>query len=52
MPSIPFHELGEARAFAAEVLGALRLVPDVGVFQFAGYFFQALALDRVVKDTP
>jgi len=48
----PFHELGKARAFAAQVLGALRIVPDVRAFQLAGYFFEAFALGRVVKDTP
>jgi len=48
----PFHEIGEACALAAQVLRTLRIVPDVRVFQFAGYFFQTLALGRVVKDTP
>jgi hypothetical protein len=33
-------------------LGALGVVPDVGVFEFAAYFFETLALGVVVKDTP
>jgi hypothetical protein len=48
----PFHEFGQPRALAAQILRALRIVPDVRVFQFAGYFFQTLTLGRVVKDTP
>jgi hypothetical protein len=48
----PFHEFGQPRAFAAQILRALRIIPDVRVFQFAGYFFEALALGGVVKDTP
>jgi len=44
--------LVEGGAFAAEVLGNLGGVPDVGVFQFPGYFFQTLFLGVVVKDTP
>jgi hypothetical protein len=47
-----FHEVGEARPLATQILRALRIVPDVRVFQFAGYFFETFALDRVVKDTP
>jgi hypothetical protein len=47
-----FHEFGQPRAFAAEILRALRLIPDLRVFEFAGYFFEAFTLDRVVKDTP
>jgi hypothetical protein len=46
------HELAQARTFAAEILRALRIVPDVGAFEFAGYFFETFALDRVVKETP
>jgi hypothetical protein len=46
------HEIGEPRTLATQILRALRIVPDVRAFQLAGYFFQALALDRVVKDTP
>jgi hypothetical protein len=35
-----------------EILSALRVVPDVRVFQLAGYFLQAFLLALVVKDTP
>jgi len=45
-------ELGQACPLAAEILRALRIVPDIGTFQFPAYLFQALALGRVVKDTP
>jgi len=30
----------------------LRVVPDLGIFQFAGDFFEALGLGIEVKDTP
>jgi len=46
------HESGQARTLSAEILGALRIVPDIGAFQLPGYFFQAFFLDVVVKDTP
>jgi len=39
-------------ALAAQGLGALRVVPDVRVFQLAGDFFEPVALYSVVKDTP
>jgi hypothetical protein len=39
-------------AFAAQILGARGIVPNRGVFQLAGYFFQTFALARVVKETP
>jgi len=42
----------EARAFLAEILRALRIVPDVGMFEFAGDFFEPLGLGLEVKDTP
>ena len=44
--------LVEQRAFAAQGLRARRVVPDVGAFEFAVYFFQTLFLGVVVKDTP
>ena len=44
--------LVEQRTFAPQRLCAFGVVPDVGVFEFAFYFFQALALGVVVKDTP
>jgi len=42
----------KARAFLAQFLGALRLVPDIGLFEFALNFYQALRLGVEVKDTP
>jgi len=42
----------QARAFLAQLLGALRVVPDVGLFEFALNFYQALRLGVEVKDTP
>jgi hypothetical protein len=35
-----------------QFLGALRIVPDSGVFQFAAYFVEAFELAVIVKDTP
>jgi len=46
------HDLFEASTLAAEFLGTLRIVPDVGLFQFAVYLFEAFALAGIVKDTP
>ena len=42
----------ELRAFLAELLGALGIVPDVRVFELTPYFLEAFALRLVVKDTP
>jgi hypothetical protein len=42
----------EDGAFAAQALGPLGVVPDVGQFELAVYFFQTLLLGVVVKDTP
>src|SRR5690606_26040834 len=39
-------------ALAAQFLGALGIVPDIGNFQLAGYFLEAVFLFSVVKDTP
>jgi hypothetical protein len=44
--------LVQQRALAAKLLGVFGFVPDVRVFQLPAYFFQALALGIVVKDTP
>jgi hypothetical protein len=44
--------LFQAGTLAAQGLGVLGVVPDIGAFQFPVYFFQALALGVVVKDTP
>ena len=49
---MPLTDRVQTRALAAQILGALRIVPDIGAFEFAVYFFQTLVLDRVVKDTP
>jgi hypothetical protein len=46
------HHIVEARTLAAQFLRARGVIPYLGVLQFAGYFFQALALGGVVKDTP
>jgi hypothetical protein len=45
-------DLVQRRAFLAQLLGALGIVPDVGILQLPPYFFQAFILDVVVKDTP
>jgi hypothetical protein len=46
------HGLFQAGTLAAQGLGIFGVVPDIGVFQFPGYFFQTLFLGVVVKDTP
>jgi hypothetical protein len=38
-------------AFPAELLSPIRVVPDPGLFELAGYFLQALVLVVVIKDT-
>tara|TARA_R110002126_G_scaffold16310_1_gene65354 strand:- start:18 stop:173 length:156 start_codon:yes stop_codon:yes gene_type:complete len=40
------------RTLTTQILGAFRLIPDAGVFQFTFNFDQALMLLIVVKDTP
>jgi len=42
----------QAGALTAQGLRVLGVVPDIRVFQLPVYFFQALALGIVVKDTP
>jgi hypothetical protein len=42
----------QARPFAAQFLGAFRLVPDLGILKLAVYFLEAFALRIVFKDTP
>ena len=42
----------ETGPLTTQFLGALRVVPDSRVFQFAAYFVEAFALAVVVKDTP
>ncbi|GAB6424868.1 hypothetical protein bcgnr5379_62020 [Bacillus cereus] len=45
-------DLFQRGALAAEVLRPFGVVPDVGAFQLAVYFFQTLDFGVVVKDTP
>ncbi|KJS74550.2 MAG: hypothetical protein JL55_22885 [Pseudomonas sp. BICA1-14] len=47
-----FDNLRQGGAFTAQALGVFRLVPDVGVFEFAVYFDETIMLLIVVKDTP
>jgi hypothetical protein len=42
----------QTHAFTPQILGALRFVPDIGLFEFALDFDQALLLGIEVKDTP
>jgi hypothetical protein len=42
----------QAGTLAAQGLGVFGVVPDIRVLQLPVYFFQALALGVVVKDTP
>jgi len=42
----------ELGALLAELLRAFGVVPDVRVFQLAGYFLEPFGLGVVVKDTP
>jgi hypothetical protein len=42
----------ELRAFFAEFLRAIRVVPDAGLLELASYFLKALVLAVVIKDTP
>jgi hypothetical protein len=45
-------QLVEHGALAAQGLGALGIVPDIRVFEFAGNFFKPFDLQVEVKDTP
>jgi hypothetical protein len=45
------HDRFERLALAAELLGALRVVPDGGVFALRDDFLQARVLGVEVKDT-
>jgi len=38
-------------ALLAEILGAVGIVPNAGLFEFARYFLKALVLIVVIKDT-
>mgnify|MGYP007113695043 CR=1 FL=1 len=39
-------------ALAPQFLSLFRVAPDVGVFEFAVYFFETVALCGIVKGTP
>jgi hypothetical protein len=43
---------GELGAFAAELPGLVRVLPDGRVFQLEGYLFEAFFLVVVFKETP
>jgi len=58
-PAQPFAERADAvddaielRAFLAELLSTLGIVPDIRIFELAPYFLEPFALGLVVKDTP
>jgi len=42
----------EPGAFLAELLRAFGIRPDLGVLEFAAYFFETLDLGVVFKETP
>jgi hypothetical protein len=46
------NDLFQQRPFPSERLSAIRLIPDIGLFQFPLDFSQALSISFVVKDTP
>jgi hypothetical protein len=46
------HHIGQRGALAAQRLGALGIVPDLGVGQFQFDLGQPFLFFRVVKDTP
>jgi len=48
----PVDDAVERRTLLAELLRPFRLVPDVRIFQLAGYFLEPFAPGIVVKDTP
>jgi hypothetical protein len=45
------HHLFELGTLASEFLGPVRVVPDAGLFELAGYFLKAFVLVVVIKDT-
>jgi len=47
-----FDDLRQSRAFLAQLLCALRIVPDFRVLELARYFFEPFLLGIEVKDTP
>jgi hypothetical protein len=51
--AVDFFQLGgELDALAAELASLVRVLPDRGVFQLPGYFFEPFFLDVVLKETP
>jgi len=51
--AVELVDLGaQLRAFAAELLRLVRLLPDGGVFQLAIDLFESLLLGVVLKETP
>jgi hypothetical protein len=50
----PIQTLNDAlqlRSLPPQFLGAVSIVPDAGLFEFPGYFLEALVLVIVIKDT-
>ncbi|MEA3139974.1 MAG: hypothetical protein QOK23_2143, partial [Gammaproteobacteria bacterium] len=45
------HHLFELGALPAELLRAVRLIPDARLLELASYFLKALVLVIVIKDT-
>jgi hypothetical protein len=53
-PADPVQTLNDAlqlRSLPSQFLGAVSIVPDAGLFEFPGYFLEALVLVIVIKDT-
>jgi len=53
-PADPVQTLNHAlqlRSLPSQFLGAVSIVPDAGLFEFPGYFLEALVLVIVIKDT-
>jgi len=46
------YVLFQQRTLPTQRLRALGIVPDIGVFQFTGDFFEAFLFDIEVKETP
>ena len=49
---MPFDDLFELRALAAQGLRVFGVVPDLGAFQLPVYFLETFDLGIEVKDTP
>jgi hypothetical protein len=43
---------GELGAFATELTGLVRVLPDRGILQLSAYLFEAFLLRVVLKETP